>query len=275
MPPLRLTVVAPRPAPTLPSAKSAPALGGRRVAELAIGRVAAPVLVAAGRAGRTGSRPARSARAPRAPAKPRPCSRSQACTPEAASSPKAEPPDSTMASMPLDRLRRIEQRGLARARPAAAHVDARRDRGSSNTTTVAPEPSLPSSAWPTRTPATSVMRLRMSSLRRAISRSQRRSHRRSAAHLATCADAWRMHEGGHAQRRHIVRRAARRPGQLPVALRAAAGAALSGLSGRHLAGAARRRASRSRGCSARRCWPPCCSSAASPPCSSRSAPAPA
>ena len=71
----------------------------RGVAELAIGRVAAPVLVAAGeQVEQDGARHDRHARL--AHRKPRPCSRSQACTPEAASSPKAEPPDSTMASMP-------------------------------------------------------------------------------------------------------------------------------------------------------------------------------
>ena len=128
MPPLQLTVVAPVPAPTLPSAKSIAGRRRRRVAELAIGRVAAPVLVAAARADRTGSPPARSARAPMRTAKPRPCSFSHACTPDAASRPNAEPPDERDGVDAFDRLRRIEQRGLARARPAAAHVD-RGDRG--------------------------------------------------------------------------------------------------------------------------------------------------
>ena len=51
------------------------------------------------------------------------------------------------------------------------------------------------------------------------------------------------------------RRPDRRAGQLPVALRAAAGAALSGLSGRHLAGALRGRRAGRRGSGARPCSP--------------------
>ena len=46
-PPLKFAVVAPRPAPTLPSAKSVPAARGRGVAEIAVGRKASPGLVAA------------------------------------------------------------------------------------------------------------------------------------------------------------------------------------------------------------------------------------
>ena len=61
-------------------------------------------------------------------AKPRPCSRSHACTPEAASSPNAEPPGEHHRVDALDRAMRLEQVGFARAWGAAAHVD-RGDRG--------------------------------------------------------------------------------------------------------------------------------------------------
>ncbi len=47
MPPLQLTVVAPVPAPTLPSAKSHARRGRSRIAKVAIGRKALPILVAA------------------------------------------------------------------------------------------------------------------------------------------------------------------------------------------------------------------------------------
>ena len=58
---------------------------------------------------------------------PRPCWASQSITPPAASSPKAEPPDSTIASTQLDQGGGIEQFGLAAAGRAAADID-RRDR---------------------------------------------------------------------------------------------------------------------------------------------------
>ena len=62
----------------------------------------------------------------RADRKPRPPRRQPSMTPAAASSPKAEPPDSTIASTRSTRCR-AEQLGLAAARRAAAHID-RRDR---------------------------------------------------------------------------------------------------------------------------------------------------
>ena len=48
-------------------------------------------------------------------------SRKPACTPPAASSPKAEPPDSTRPSTDADRHRRIEQRRVPSARRTAEH----------------------------------------------------------------------------------------------------------------------------------------------------------
>jgi hypothetical protein len=55
--------------------------------------------------------------------KPRPCSASQACTPPAASSPSAEPPDSAMASISWTVLSGLRRPVLAGPGPAAAHVD--------------------------------------------------------------------------------------------------------------------------------------------------------
>ena len=70
---------------------------GGGVAKVAIGREPAPVLVAAiCQIENDRLRHQRDQRA--AQPRPRPCSRSAACTPPAASSPKAEPPDSTIAS---------------------------------------------------------------------------------------------------------------------------------------------------------------------------------
>ncbi len=92
--------------------------------------------------------------------KPRPCSRRKACAPEAASRPKAEPPDNTMASIPST-VSAGSSKAVSRVPgPAAAHVDASRPQGRRNTMVVTPEPSLASSAWPTRTLEISVMRLR-------------------------------------------------------------------------------------------------------------------
>ena len=66
-PPLKLTVVAPIPAPTLPSAKSPPAAARRGIAEIAIGREAAPRLVAAVEQIEADRAAARSAPPPRGP----------------------------------------------------------------------------------------------------------------------------------------------------------------------------------------------------------------
>ena len=131
----------------------------RLVAELAIGRIAAPVLVAAIEQVEQDRAPARSA--PRASRirKPRPCSRSQACTPEAASSPKAEPPDSTMASMPST-VCAGSSKAVSRVPGPPPRTSTLATTAASNTIAVTPEPSLASPAWPTRRPGISVMRLR-------------------------------------------------------------------------------------------------------------------
>src|SRR5262249_12456105 len=128
--------------------------------------------------------------------------------------------------------------------------------GSSNTTAVAPEPSRASCACPTRTPATSVIKfcqdipyyqeiLLPGSLLRSHGRqpticghSQCLSHRCHDAvgglPLASC---W-SHLGAHDRRCLRPGRPLCGPDQLFVTLRAAAGAALSGVPGRLIAGTA-------------------------------------
>ena len=99
MPPFRLTVVAPSPAPTAPEREVNGGGFRRLVAEFAIGGIAAPVLVAAIEqvehdcAGNDRHHAHRESEAAALLAQ-------EACTPDAASRPKAEPPDNTMASMP-------------------------------------------------------------------------------------------------------------------------------------------------------------------------------
>src|SRR5499426_1693275 len=92
-------------------------------------------------------------------AKPRPRSRSSACTPAPASKPKAEPPDSTTASM-RSIVRCGSSRSVSRVPGAPPRTSTAATAGSSNTMAVTPEARRTSSACPTRTPATSVMRLR-------------------------------------------------------------------------------------------------------------------
>ncbi len=122
MPPLQLTVVAPVPAPTLPSAKSSVRAGGSRVTELAIGRETAPVFVAAAeQIEQDGSRHDRHARAAHGEAaallaQPGLHARG-GVEPESRAAGQRDGVDA------FDRLRRIEQRGFARARAAAAHID--------------------------------------------------------------------------------------------------------------------------------------------------------
>src|SRR3954447_17292468 len=98
--------------------------------------------------------------------KPRPCSASQACTPPAASSPSAEPPDSAMASISwtvLSGLRRPSSR--VPGPPPRTSIEA--TAGESKMTAVTPEASAASSAWPTRTPDMSVMRFFNAAVRQA------------------------------------------------------------------------------------------------------------
>ena len=158
MPPLRLTVVAPVPAPTLPSAKSPGGRGSGRVAKFAIGRVATPVLVAAAQEieqnGGGHDRHPRAAHGEAAALFPQPrLHPGRRVETECRAAGQRDGVDA------LDRLRRVEQRGFAGARSAAAQVH-RGDGGPSNTMAVAPEPSRKSCAWPTMIPGTSVMRLR-------------------------------------------------------------------------------------------------------------------
>ena len=86
-----------------------------------------------------------------------------AWAPDAASSPNAEPPDKVMASMPST-VCAGSRRAVSRVPgpPPRTSIDA--TAGSSKMTTVDPEPSRKSSAWPTLSPGTSVIRLRMNNL---------------------------------------------------------------------------------------------------------------
>ena len=92
-------------------------------------------------------------------AKPRPCSRSQACTPEAVSSPKAEPPDSAMASMPST-VCAGSSNAVSRVPGPPPRTSIEATAGSSKMIAVAPEPRRASVAWPIFSPGTSVIRLR-------------------------------------------------------------------------------------------------------------------
>ncbi len=97
------------------------------------------------------------------------------------------------------------------------------------------------SAWPTRRPANIGDEVAQGHGRQSITPDHVKASRAACRlAIATLAVASRR----HAWRCHHPRRPDRRAGQLPLALRAAAGAALSRLSGRHLAGALRRRRSR-------------------------------
>src|ERR1035441_3361062 len=109
----------------------------------------------------------------------------------------------------------------------------------SNTIAVAPEPSPASPAWPTLTQGISVMRLR-----RIMDTPD--SKPITADHFEV--RAWPAdlplphlpgHLGPHEWRCHLPGRPDRRARQFSLPLRAAAGAALSGVPGRHLAGALR------------------------------------
>ena len=110
------------PAPTLPSAKSDRSRSGGGVAEIAIGRKPAPILVAAAQQieqhGRRHDRHPRGAHRKAAALLAQP--RLHAGRGIEAEGRAARQHDGVDA---LDRPGRIEQRGLARSRPAAAHVD--------------------------------------------------------------------------------------------------------------------------------------------------------
>src|SRR6185503_16663383 len=92
-------------------------------------------------------------------AKPRPCSASHACTPDAASSPKADPPESAMASTPCT-VCAGSRSAVSRVPGPPPRTSMEATAGASSTTAVTPEARRASSALPTSTPGTSVMRLR-------------------------------------------------------------------------------------------------------------------
>src|SRR5262245_31573755 len=89
--------------------------------------------------------------------KPRPRSASQACTPPPASSPKAEPPESVIASMASTVLTG-SSRASSRVPGPPPRTSTEATAGLSNRMAVTPEASAASPAWPTLTPAISVRR---------------------------------------------------------------------------------------------------------------------
>ena len=189
-PPLRLTVVAPKPAPAVPRAKVSLRRGRGGIAEIAIGREAPPVLVAAieqveqhGAANErhadvADGKPAAAVRAggPARPSRRRGRRRSRRTAPRRRC---ARPCGAARAG----RSRACRARRRARRRAATA--------GSSNTMAVTPDASRASSACPTRMPATSVIRLRATGSPRRVGRS-RLIHSRAAhrLHVALPAMTW-------------------------------------------------------------------------------------
>ena len=152
------------------------------------------------------------------------------CAPPGASRPNAEPPESTIAST---RSTVCSGRSSSVSRepgPAAAHVDrgdrrlVEHDRGRCR------RRGLRRAALPTLRPGTSVIRLRITSDHFPKAHWRGLQEPPSVCTLAP-----------HGCRRHHFRRAVRRAAELPVALRAAAGAAVSRLSRRDVARALRRR----------------------------------
>ena len=94
-----------------------------------------------------------------ATSKPRPISRSAACTPPTASSPKAEPPESTSASICCT-VMSASSRAASRSPGAPPEMAMEAVAGASKTSAVTPDASAGSWAEPTLSPGTSVMRLR-------------------------------------------------------------------------------------------------------------------
>ena len=107
-------------------------------------------------------------------------------------------------------VRRIEQRGLARAGPAAAHVDRCRLHGWSNMTTVTPEPSAGVVGIADADAGDVGDEIAASSSMRLHDLSHPRSHQRHARHLALAPSRGAAHLGAHDIRRHLSRRADRR-----------------------------------------------------------------
>ena len=135
-PPLRLPVVAPAPAPAVPSAKSRPAsLNARRPRPrygFSVQSLSPPFRrskrIAAGTIG-TRTAPT---------AKPRPAAARASITPDAASSPKAEPPESTSAST-LSTSRSGASRSVSRVPGAPPMTCTAATNGSSAVNTVVPD----------------------------------------------------------------------------------------------------------------------------------------
>src|SRR5262249_27646710 len=90
---------------------------------------------------------------------PRPCARRAAWAPPAASSPNAEPPESTMASI-ASTVFSSARRSVSCVPGPAPRTSTAAAAGWANTTAVIPHRQRASWALPTRTPATSVIRLR-------------------------------------------------------------------------------------------------------------------
>src|SRR5712691_3638553 len=91
--------------------------------------------------------------------KPRPTTASHSITPAAASRPKADPPDSTIASTRSTRVSGARS-SVSRLPGAPPRTSTEATAGCSASTTVVPVMPSRSSAWPTRMPGTSVTRLR-------------------------------------------------------------------------------------------------------------------
>ena len=92
--------------------------------------------------------------------KPRPLARNTACTPPGASSPKAGPPDSNRASTGATLMLGFSD-AVSRSPGAPPNTATEAVAGASKITMLTPETSRAAPAWPTCSPATSVMALRV------------------------------------------------------------------------------------------------------------------
>ncbi len=192
IPPLTGPTVAPVPAPTQPSATGAPG------SLAAAASTAARPVAASGRALKSPPRPRSNTHAAgttgttcagSTPTRtPRPRSSSQAITPDAASSPYALPPVSTIASTRWTTLRGSSASVSLVPGPPPRTSTAATAPPSGARTTVVPvsQPSPLRVAWPTRSPATSV---RASTVMHPVSSSDRRRPRPPAGEPRTGARA--------------------------------------------------------------------------------------
>ena len=152
-------MVAPKPAPAVPSAKISLARRGGGVAEIAVGREAPPVLVAAvEQVEQDGAANDRHCGYRRSQSRGR-ARAARACTPHRRRGRK--PSRRTARRRQCARRCDAAQAGRSRACPARRRARRQRSRPApSNTMAVTPEASRASSACPTRMPATSVIRFR-------------------------------------------------------------------------------------------------------------------